>query len=313
MPSASETAGGFEGLSVAAFESRMADEMAHLITHHGGRPLIAPSMREIPLEQNQEALAFGERLLQGRVDILILLTGVGTRTLVLTLETRHPRERILEALARVTRVCRGPKPVAALRSLGLDPGITVPEPNTWQELLRTLDEKANVRGRRVAVQEYGISNLELIQGLKERGAEVTRVPVYRWALPEDLEPLKGALRAIADGRVDVALFTNANQVENVVQVARDQGLLERMRAGLGRAVVASVGPISTQSLAEHGISVDLEPAHPKMGPLVREASLRCHAILATKRARPGGPDPAGGARGRGGGTRHGGDARCSGR
>src|SRR5713226_3930831 len=82
MPSASETARGFEGLSVAAFESRMADEMAHLITHHGGRPLIAPSMREIPLEQNQEALAFGERLLQGGIDILILLTGVGTRTLV---------------------------------------------------------------------------------------------------------------------------------------------------------------------------------------------------------------------------------------
>jgi uroporphyrinogen decarboxylase len=279
---------GFDGLLVAAFESRLAAEMARLITHHGGRPLVAPSMREIPLEENREALAFGEKLLAGHWDILILLTGVGTRTLVQTLETRHPRERILEALSRVTRVCRGPKPVAALRSMGLDPGITVPEPNTWIELLKTLDEAAPVRGRRVAVQEYGISNLELLQGLKERGAEVTRVPIYRWALPDDLEPLLRALDEIVAGRVDVALFTNANQVENVMRLARDRGLDEKVRTALSRAVVASVGPISSQSLRDHGVQVDLEPPHPKMGPLVREASLRCHEILAARRGGPGG-------------------------
>ncbi len=306
MPTTAQTARGFEGLHVAAFESRMAEEMSRLIAHHGGRPIVAPSMREIPLDRNHEALAFGEKLLQGHWDVLILLTGVGTRTLVQALETRHPRERILEALGKVTRVCRGPKPVAALRSLGLEPGITVPEPNTWVELLRTLDEKAPVRGRKVALQEYGITNLDLVRGLQERGAEVTRVPVYRWSLPEDLEPLQGALRAIADGRVDVVLFTNANQVENVLQVARESGLLEKVRAALERAAVASVGPVSTQSLRDHGIAVDLEPAHPKMGPLVREASLRCHEILDAKRA--GGRGPAGpdGGRGPDGGAWQGG-------
>jgi uroporphyrinogen decarboxylase len=307
VPTTTQTARGFDGLQVAAFESRMAEEMARLIASHGGRPLVAPSMREIPLDRNHEALAFGEKLLQGHWDILILLTGVGTRTLVQALETRWPRERIVEALGKVTRVCRGPKPVAALRSLGLEPGITVPEPNTWVELLRTLDEKAPVRGRAVALQEYGIPNLELVRGLQERGAEVTRVPVYRWSLPEDLGPLQGALRDIADGRVDVVLFTNANQVENVLQVARESGLLEKVRAALERAAVASVGPVSTQSLRDHGIAVDLEPAHPKMGPLVREASLRCHEILDAKRS--GGRGAAGPAGGRepGGGRRRGGD------
>src|SRR5262249_8276410 len=118
-------------------------------------------MREIPLAENREALAFGDRLLAGEVDILILLTGVGLRTLVEALETRHARDRIVAALAGVTRVCRGPKPVAVSKALGLDPGITVPEPNTWVELLRTLDDRAPVRGRRVAVQEYGVSNLDL--------------------------------------------------------------------------------------------------------------------------------------------------------
>jgi uroporphyrinogen decarboxylase len=290
MPAMTQTTKGFEGFQVSAFESRMADEMAHLIAHHGGRPMVAPSMREIPLEENKEALAFGEKLLAGQWDILILLTGVGTRALVEVLETRHSRSAITAALGRAVRVCRGPKPVAALRSLGVDPGIVVPEPNTWVELLRTLDEKAPVRGRRVAVQEYGISNEELLLGLRERGAEVTRVPVYRWAMPLDLEPLRAALRAIADGRVEVVLFTNANQVQNVMRVARENGLDERLRAALARCVVASVGPISSQSLREHGIEVDLEPPHPKMGPLVREASLRCREILAAKRgAKAGNP------------------------
>src|SRR5882672_1402507 len=295
---AGRTERGFDGLLVGAFESRLAAEMSRLIEAHGGRPMVAPSMREIPLEENREAFDFGDRLLAGHWDVLILLTGVGLKTLVTALETRHPRERIVEALGRVTRVCRGPKPVAALKALGLSPGITVPEPNTWMELLRTLDDKAPVRGRRVAVQEYGISNLELLQGLKERGAEVARVPVYRWALPHDLGPLKATLQAIAAGQVPVILFTNANQVENVMQVARDGGLDERVRAALARGVVASVGPIASESLRNHGIPVDLEPSHPKMGPLVREASLRCHDILKEKTGGPasGGPESAEGAR-----------------
>jgi len=293
MPRAAQPHTGFDGLLVGAFESRLAAEMSRLIEAHGGRPMVAPSMREIPLEENREALEFGDRLLAGHWDILILLTGVGLKTLVTALETRHPRARIVEALAKVTRVCRGPKPVAALKALGLSPGITVPEPNTWMELLRTLDEKSDVAGRRVAVQEYGISNLELLQGLRERGAEVTRVPVYRWGLPHDLAPLRAALQAIADAQVPVVLFTNANQVENVMQVARDAGLDERVRAALARGVVASVGPIASESLRNHGLGVDVEPPHPKMGPLVKEASLRCHAILEAKR------DPGGGGAGGG--------------
>src|SRR5882762_564270 len=122
---AGRTERGFDGLLVGAFESRLAAEMSRLIEAHGGRPMVAPSMREIPLEENREAIDFGEKLLAGQWDVLILLTGVGLKTLVQALETRFPRERILEALGRVTRVCRGPKPVAALRALGLEPGIAV--------------------------------------------------------------------------------------------------------------------------------------------------------------------------------------------
>ena len=70
---------GFGGLQVAAFESRMAAEMSRLIEAHGGRPLVAPSMREVPLEEHTDVLAFGDRLLAGEFDILVLMTGVGTQ------------------------------------------------------------------------------------------------------------------------------------------------------------------------------------------------------------------------------------------
>src|SRR5260221_9593238 len=130
MPSAAPVARGFEGLTVASFESRMALEIGRLIAHYGGRPLVAPSMKEIPLERNEEAIEFGAGLLAGRFDILLLLTGVGTRTLVDILETRHPRPRILEALVGVKRGCRGPNPPTVRRRPGLRTTLTLCAPQT---------------------------------------------------------------------------------------------------------------------------------------------------------------------------------------
>ncbi len=273
----------FDGLKVAAFESRMAKEMSSLITRYGGEPLVAPSMREIPLENNTEALEAGERLIAGQFDLLILLTGVGTRALVEVLKTRHGLDTVTAALGRVTRVARGPKPVAALRELGLTADITVPEPNTWRDLLQALDDKKPVAGLKVAVQEYGVSNAELLDGLGERGATVTRVPVYRWALPEDVEPLRQVIDAIVQTKVAVVLVTNAAQIDHVMQVAVQDGKADAVRAALKKTVIASIGPVASERIREHGLQVDLEPSHPKMGILVKEASERAQELLANKR------------------------------
>ena len=269
---------GFDGLRVLALESRRAPELAKLISTYGGKPLVAPSMREVPLESNKEALAFAARLLAGEFDMVIFLTGVGARTLLGVVETVHDRGMYVAALQRVKVVARGPKPIAALREIGITPAITAPEPNTWHELLRALDEagkaspELGLQGARVAVQEYGVSNPELLSGLRERGAAVTRVPVYQWALPHDLAPLRAAIRAIAEGNVDVALFTTAVQAVHLFQVAAEMQLEEPVRSGLSRAIVASIGPTTSEELQRHGIRADLEPSHPKMGFLVKEAS-----------------------------------------
>jgi uroporphyrinogen-III synthase len=274
----------FNGLTVAAFENRMAAEMTGLIERYGGRPMVTPAMREVPLEDNREALQFGERLLADQVDVLILMTGVGLETLIGVLKTRHPLESITEALRRITLVARGPKPVAVLKQLGLTPTFTVPEPNTWRDLLRTLDTNSPVLGLRVALQEYGASNAELLEELRERGATLFRVPVYRWALPESLDQLREALGNILAGQVDVLLITNAVQVDHVMQMLTKDGGVEQFKQAVNRMVVASVGPTASERLRHYGWPVDVEPSHPKMGTLVKETAERASTILGTKRS-----------------------------
>lgn len=275
---------GFNGLTVAAFENRMAAEMTGLIERYGGRPMVTPAMREVPLEDNREALQFGERLLADQVDVLILMTGVGLETLIGVLKTRHPLESITEALKRITLVARGPKPVAVLKQLGLTPTLTVPEPNTWRDLLQTLDANSPVLGLRVALQEYGASNAELLEELRERGATLSRVPVYRWALPENLDQLREALGIILAGQVDVLLITNAVQVDHVMQVLTRDGRVEPFKQAVKRLVVASVGPTASERLRHYGWPVDVEPSHPKMGTLVKETAEQAATILGTKRS-----------------------------
>jgi len=257
--------------------------MAELIRNKGGAPTVAPSMREVPLEENAAALELLKRLEAGEVDVMILLTGVGTRTLVAALAHVCPPERFAGLLRSAKVVVRGPKPVAALREIGVVPDAVAAEPNTWRELLAALDERVPVRGKTVAVQEYGVTNPELIAGLEQRGAVVVRVPVYAWALPHDLAPLRSAIRAIADGGVDVMLFTSATQVEHVAQVAAEMGIFDRLRDAARRTVCASIGPVCSEALRRHGFAVDLEPQHPKMGHLVATAARSAAALLQQKR------------------------------
>jgi uroporphyrinogen-III synthase len=276
----------FHGLHVLVLESRRSRELAALVSTYGGHPLVAPALREVPLESNADALTFADSLIGGAFDIVVLLTGVGTRALLAVVDHVGRRTEFVAALARTKVAVRGPKPLAVLRELQLDAWVVAPEPNTWRELLAALDAKtgeAQLRGLRVAVQEYGAANPDLLLGLEARGARVTRVPVYRWALPEDLEPLRAAVQALARGELDVAIFTTATQVVHLLQVASMMDLEEAARTGLSKVVVASIGPTTSQELREQGMTIDLEASHPKMGFLVREAAQQGPELRQRKR------------------------------
>lgn len=275
----------FDGLRVLALESRRATELATLISTYGGRPLVAPALREVPLESNTEALDFAAALMRGEFDVVIFLTGVGTRALVSAIATEYPRDVFSAALARTRVVARGPKPLAALRELQVPVWVAAPEPNTWREVLAAIDAKADERslaGARVAVQEYGVTNDDLLDALRTRGAKVTRVPVYRWALPEDLEPLKNAVSALATGEVDVVLFTTSVQIVHLWQIVGQMKRETDVRRGLSRAVLASIGPTTSEELQRHGLTADLEASHPKIGVFVREAAERSKDLLSAK-------------------------------
>ena len=278
---------GFAGLRVLSLESRRATEMAKLIETYGGAAIVAPSMREVPLETNTEAQDFTRKLIAGEFDVVILLTGVGTRALTRVAETVCPREDFVSALKKIPVVARGPKPVAALKELGITPAVIAPEPNTWRELLAALDQNRStlpLQSKRVALQEYGAPNPELIAGLVGRGAKVTQVPVYEWALPEDVQPLRDAVDALANGNVDVALFTTSIQIIHLLKIAAEMGKEKETAAAFARILVGSIGPVTSEELHAHGIAVDLEPSHPKMGFLVNEVAQHSAELLAKKRA-----------------------------
>jgi uroporphyrinogen-III synthase len=276
----------FQGLQVLALESRRATELAALISAFGGRPLVAPALREVPRESNTEALDFAAALMRGEFDVVVFLTGAGTRALVNVIERDYPREAFTAALARTKVVARGPKPLAVLRELQVPIWVAAPEPNTWRELLAAIDARAEERplgGARIAVQEYGVSNTELLEEFRRRGALVTRVPVYRWALPEDVEPLKRAVTAISRGEVDVVIFTTSVQLVHLWQIVGEMRLETDVRRGLARSVIASIGPTTSEELRRHGLAADLEASHPKMGFLVREAAEQSGNLLRAKR------------------------------
>lgn len=272
---AAPQAPSFGGRRVLAFESRRAREIEALIETFGGRPLVAPAMREQPNESDAAAVDLAGRIIAGEFDAVVFLTGVGVRALVDAVDRAGRRAEFLRALTALKVIARGPKPVAVLRELQVPVWLNAPEPNTWRELMGALDDRATEwppSGRRIAVQEYGVPNVELLDALRARGAEVTAVQAYQWAMPEDVAPLREAARAVGRGEVDAVLITSGVQFVHFWRIVQEIGLEMPVRVGLARAMVASIGPSASAELRRYGIEPAFEPSHPKMGLLVREAA-----------------------------------------
>jgi uroporphyrinogen-III synthase len=273
---------GFNGLRVLSFESRRGKEIAQLISNNGGVPMVAPSTREVPEGPNDDELRLIRGILTQQFDALIFMTGVGARALITAAEAVCPRQEFLAALAKTKIVVRGPKPSAVMREFNVAVTLAVPEPNTWREIVQALDanlETVPLRNRRIAVQEHGEPSHELYAALRERGAEVFPVHVYRWALPEDIAPLQAAIRALVDGQVDTVMFTSSVQFVHAARIADELGLEAQFLSALRNTFVASIGPTTSETLRNHGVNVDFEPSRPKMGFLVKEAAEKSEELI----------------------------------
>ncbi|MEC9091784.1 MAG: uroporphyrinogen-III synthase, partial [Planctomycetota bacterium] len=247
----------FDGLRVVAFESRRSDELSHMISKFNGRAFVSASMQEIPIDRNKVAVDFAHRVLTGEINVVIFLTGVGFNYLLEAVSREIDRRRFLDTLSDIVTVCRGPKPAAAMKEVGLTPTYRVPEPNTWRELLTTLDENISIASQTVGVQEYGVENKSLVAGLEARGATVYPVKVYRWELPDETRLLEENVQRLVNEECDVVLFTSGNQLVNLLTIADQENCRDALLAGLRSSVVVSIGPTTTEMLQSNQIIVDL--------------------------------------------------------
>jgi len=182
-------------------------------------------------------------------------------------------------------IVRGAKPAGVMREFDVPIWLNAPEPNTWREIVEVLDQNANsvpLQGLRIGVQEHGAPSSEMYEALRQRGAFVFAAHVYRWELPEDTGPLKNAVSAVCAGNVDVVMFTSSVQLNHALKVATELHVEHEFVAGLDRAVVAAIGPVASAALRERGVTVDIEPSHPKMGFLVKECAQASAELLKTK-------------------------------
>jgi uroporphyrinogen-III synthase len=271
---------GFAGLRILSLESRRAEEMGVLLRKQGGEVFIAPSMREVPIADNPDVLAFFGRLRKGEFEMVILLTGVGARAVDSILTPHHGAGAFAAELKKVAVVPRGPKPQAVLREWGVPWAVSVPSPNTWRELLAATADRPE---RRVAVQEYGRPNEELLAGLRARGCDVAPVRVYQWALPVDTAPLREAAHRLTRGEFDVLILTTSMQLPHLAQMAEEEGIAIPFRDALTKIAICSIGPTTSESLDDMDLRADMEPSVPKMGILVKEAAEQAGDIVARKR------------------------------
>jgi len=229
--------------------------------------LLAPALAEVP---DVDAAAI-RRLVGGLGSrppkAVIFQTGVGTHALFAATDSLGMTPTLLGLLADCVVVARGPKPTAALRSREVRIDRSAKEPYTTVEVLESLED-LSLRGECVVVQRYGETNVELEKALRAKGAEVVEIATYRWALPENTRPLAGLIDALELAQIDATVFTSASQAHNLFVLAQKLGREGPLAANLSRTLVASIGPVCSAALREHGVKIALEASPPKLGPLV---------------------------------------------
>jgi uroporphyrinogen-III synthase len=257
------------GLRVGLLQTRYAPELATLVERIGGVPIVAPCLREVRNEDDEELRERLRAVVSAPVHVFVFQTGVGTAALFDLAAEAGLADPLSEAVRGALVVVRGPKPLTVLLKLGFRVDRRTEVPHTTDELLWLL-EALELDGKRVAVQHYGSTNERLVEHLRARAAEVIELYSYRWALPDDVGPIVRLLDELRGGRVAVTAFTSASQVENLFTVAADHGMAGELPAWLNeRTITAAIGPTCSRALEQRDVAVVIQPERPKMVPFVR--------------------------------------------
>ena len=254
---------------VANLEARMSAEMADLIRRYGGIPVNAPAVREVPLNCRPQVSAFIDALSEGSMRYVVFFTGVGVNTLFREAEQLGRLPELVADLQHIIVVCRGPKPSAPLRKMGIPIALSAREPFTTYELLDELN-KLDLSGQVVGVVHYGERNELVEKVLHERSAKLHELCLYEWLLPEDTSALQNLINECLQHHIDAIVFTSQVQVRHLFSIAARMGCEDQLTTALQtNIVVASVGPTCTAVLETYHVVPGVIPEHPKMGHLIK--------------------------------------------
>ncbi|HKR18671.1 MAG TPA: uroporphyrinogen-III synthase [Stellaceae bacterium] len=251
--------GPLSGKRIAVPESRELDLFARMLEEQGAQTLRCPLVAIRDLDDPASAEAWLRRLIAGKFDDLILLTGEGLRRLIGIAQRAGIEAPVIAGLGKLRTVTRGPKPVRALRELGLKAGLSAAEPTT-AGIIATL-VRENLMGRTIGVQLYpGNPNTPLLDFLAQAGAAADPVLPYAYASDADADRVAELIGAMADGALDVIAFTGSMQIERLAEVARARGLDAQLRDGLARIKIAAIGPVVSAAVEKAGGRVAITPA-----------------------------------------------------
>jgi uroporphyrinogen-III synthase len=257
------------GRTVAVTAERRREELGALLERRGATVVYAPAIRVVPLEDDAALRAATREVLARPVDIAVATTGVGFRGWLTAAAAWH--EPLVEHLRSARVLARGPKARGAIRAGGLVDAWS-PASESSQEVLEHLlaGEEGPLAGRRVALQLHGDPLTEVVAALRDAGAEVVPVPVYRWELPEDVAPLHRLIEGVAAGEPDAVTFTSAPAAASLLQVAEALGQRTAVVAALrGPVVPVAVGPVTAGPLTQAGVPTR-QPARARLADLARE-------------------------------------------
>src|SRR5215469_2572899 len=172
--------GPLAGRRIAVPESRELDLFARMLEEQGAQTLRCPLVAIRDVDDPAPVEAWLKRLTAGKFDDLILLTGEGLRRLIGLAQRTGIEREVVAALGKVRTITRGPKPVRALREIGLKASLSADEPTTAGIIATLVDE--NLNGRTVGVQLYpGNPNAPLLGFLDQAGAGADPVVPYAYA------------------------------------------------------------------------------------------------------------------------------------
>jgi uroporphyrinogen-III synthase len=243
-------------------------EMAALVDRHSGVPYCVPAVREDRHARAREVTEAIDWLATQEAPVVVLFTGVAVDSLFKHAAVLGRQEELTRALERAITVCRGPKPIAALKRQGIQARVRVAEPFTTQEVIDAASLVAP-RGTEVLLLHYGERNVPMVDALVNQGARVRELSLYEWKLPEDLRPLRRLVDEIIERRVNCVAFTSQVQARHLLHVAEEMSKTSDLLFALRtHTLVAAIGPTCADALRALGVEPQVMPAQSKMGPMV---------------------------------------------